>query len=177
MSIDEINNFIKDEVRRALDDANLMAVIGYKVGSEFGDYAILNKAKPHQSHVYGLMQAIESLSSTSDSARAAFTQVINGVEKQGFEVKTDEVHPSNFHITVKKDDTSLVVSLGIVPRSSGVSADIVSATKADEDMTPDNICFLVYEKIKFEKAHELLSDDPRPPSDVASTITTIMEYL
>ena len=92
-------------------------------------------------------------------------------------MKTNEVCPSNFHITVTKDCISLVVSLAIVPRQYGVSVDIVTATKAGEDVTPGNICFLVYEKIGIEKAHELLSDDPRPPSDVASTITTVMKCL
>ena len=82
MSTNKSTNTLLIDVERELDNANLMAFIGYKVGRMIGNYAMFNIAKDRQSHVYGLMQAIAPLSSTSDSTRAVFMQVIEEVKKQ-----------------------------------------------------------------------------------------------
>lgn len=80
-----------------------------------------------------------------------------------------------------------------MPRYDGVSSLLVSTTKVDEDVD-SSIFTLVWETLEilasasaddyddvldaaYDKAVEVLTNDPRPSSEVAASITLMMQCL
>ncbi len=177
--MDILKHMIDAHAKRASDEATLMALMG----RAFGNDTLINEATAQERRVARVMESLAPLFSTSDSTEAAFTEVADKVKADDYEVKTEEVAPSNVHLTVTKDGIVLVISLGIFPRRPGVSAIIVSATKAGEDVKSNVYSSLLDffeekgETDPFEKADEILTDKARPPLEVASSITTIMQCL